>query len=84
MVATARDRGPIMNDSTQDPQGRSGSGPEVDVAATSTSEPADQQATSGAAATGEWSDAANDPGSGVPGGGRHKYASGKIYCGTEN
>jgi hypothetical protein len=82
MVATARDRGPIMNDSTQDPQGRSGSGPEGDVATTSTTGPAGEQATS--AATGDWSDAANDPGSGVPGGGRHKYASGKLYCGTEN
>ena len=73
-----------MNDSTQDAQGASGPGPEVDVAATSTTGEAGTQASEGPAATEDWSDAAKDPGSGVPGGGRHKYASGKIYCGTEN
>jgi hypothetical protein len=67
-----------MNDSTQDPQGPSGSGTEADLATASTVGPAGEQS------TGDWSDAVNDPGSGVPGGGRHKYASGKTYCGTEN
>jgi len=31
---------------------------------------------------GGWGHAGHDPGSGVPGGGRHKYASGKTYRGT--
>ena len=72
-----------MNDSTQDPQTRGGSGPATDVTANVTGvvpEPADE---TGGEPSG-WPDAVNDPGSGVPGGGRHKYASGKLYCGTEN
>jgi hypothetical protein len=69
-----------MNDATQDPQDRGGSDAEA-VAAVSTAEQAGDQAQGG---SGDWSDAASDPGSGVPGGGRHKYASGKTYCGTEN
>lgn len=74
MVVPGRDRGPMMNDSTQDPQGT----PETDVTTTGGAQAASQQG------AGEWPDAASDPGSGVPGGGRHKYASGKTYCGTEN
>jgi hypothetical protein len=72
-----------MDDATQDPQGRgSGSGPDVDVAAAATT--AEGSGQDRPAEAGDWSDAADDPGSGVPGGGRHKYASGKTYCGTEN
>jgi hypothetical protein len=79
-----------MNDSTQDPQGQGGPGPHPDAAAAAsttvqTGGPAgDEAAPPGAAGAGEWTDSATDPGSGVPGGGRHKYASGKTYCGTEN
>jgi hypothetical protein len=80
----AATRGPTMNDSTQDVtqavQGPSSSGP-----APSTAPQQDLAAQPSRPAAGEeWSDAANDPGSGVPGGGRHRYASGKTYCGTEN
>ena len=70
-----------MNDSTQDPQGQRGPGPNPAAAAAASTNEATQP---GAAGAGEWTDAATDPGSGVPGGGRHKYASGKTYCGTEN
>jgi len=73
-----------MNDATQNPQGRGGS--EADPAAAVSTAGQAGNATEREAQTGaaDWSDAANDPGSGVPGGGRHKYASGKTYCGTEN
>jgi hypothetical protein len=83
MDSTRRDRGPMMNDSTQDAQGRGGAGPEAAATATAgqAGEQAQQQVPADAV---DWSDAAGDPGSGVPGGGRHKYASGKRYCGTEN
>ena len=67
-----------MNDSTQDPQGRGAPGADVATEAGS------QAAQPPPAEAGGWPDAASDPGSGVPGGGRHKYASGKTYCGTEN
>ena len=74
----------MMNDATQDPQGRGSSAPTANVAADTTSGLPAQPADDTPASAEEWSDSANDPGSGVPGGGRHKYASGKIYCGTEN
>jgi hypothetical protein len=83
MGSTGCNRGPMMSDSTQDPQGRSGPGTTVGEA-TAAGQPGEQAAHHGAADAGDWSDAASDPGSGVPGGGRHKYASGKSYCGTEN
>ncbi len=66
-----------MNDSTQDPKAQGGSTEVTEPGATSAEDT--QQGTAG-----QWPDAVNDPGSGVPGGGRHKYASGKLYCGTEN
>ena len=73
-----------MNDSTQDSQGRGGPGTTRDMTADPTTDLAAEPAEPAGAKPGEWADAVNDPGSGVPGGGRHKYASGKTYCGTEN
>jgi hypothetical protein len=84
MVQTPGDRGPKMNDSTQDPQGRGGPATTGDMTADPTTGLAAEPAQETPAKPGDWADAVNDPGSGVPGGGRHKYASGKLYCGTEN
>ena len=71
-----------MNDSTQDYPGR---GDAEVAAAVSTADQTDEATRrQGRSEPENWPDAASDPGSGVPGGGRHKYASGKTYCGTEN
>ena len=84
MVQTPGDRGPTMNDSTQDSQGRGGPGTTGDMTAEGTAGLVAEPVEETRATAGQGPDAVNDPGSGVPGGGRHKYASGKTYGGTEN
>ena len=73
-----------MNDATQNPQGSGGSEADPTVAVSTADQAGNAAEREAQAGPADWSDAASDPGSGVPGGGRHKYASGKTYCGTEN